>query len=429
MTSISKLPAPSSKPQSLQSGEVRLYYDANWQSRSYSILTRDYMNNVRHSISGTFIQDQATFVAFNLPVGTVMTLMDNVASLAPGQKVCDLSGCGRCVDLVGTGQTEGVDLGMLSMNDCVSAFFWRTVDIALGAIELYQNDIFRGNRNVIFLSEWESGVVHSIASWWLQDSVSSVRWTALNDRQMVGLFENSDGSGNSYQNIKGWGDNKEISNLGTVGFNDCTSSFKWNGLVPKKEIIQPFTLAVNLDTAKGVTLQQTESGVNKSTVPQSYAIKISDSESQTLTVTTTQTAVVGYSLSCTQSWSLGVKDVSSTSGSLTVGLSFSYTDTNTVSNSSTKTVLLDVSQTFNVPPLCNYNSRLSLQIGKLQPTQYTTTATRWYDQKVSGSEPDPDNHGWYKRTEEISGTVAGGFACNVQMQIDTSPLKPDDRSN
>jgi hypothetical protein len=421
MTSISKLPAPSSPPPSLSSGEVRLYYDDNWQSKYYSIRTNDYLNNARHSISGMFIQDEATFVAFNLPVGTVMTLTANVTSVAPGQKVWDLSGCGRCVDLVGTGQTEGVDLSKLNMNDCVSDFFWRKVDMALGAIELYQDVDFGGNRNVIFLSEWESGVVHSISSWWLQDSVSSVRWTSLNDRQIVSLFDNADGSGIPFDNIKGWGE-KEINNLKDVGFNDCMSSFQWNGLVPKKEIINPFTLPVSLDTSNSVSLQSKSSGTNNSTLPQSQQLKLTDSESQTLTVTTTETEVVGYNVSYTQTWSLGEKDVASAGGSLTVGLSYSYTNTNTTTNSLTKTVSLDVTETVNVPPMCNWNGVLSVQIGKLPPTSYTTTAERWYDQPVTNSVIDPANNNWYKRTETLNGTVAGGLACNTNVQLDTSPL-------
>lgn len=32
------------------------------------------------------------------------------------------------------------------MSDCVSAFFWRLVDLDLGAIELFDDSDFNGNR-------------------------------------------------------------------------------------------------------------------------------------------------------------------------------------------------------------------------------------------------------------------------------------------
>jgi hypothetical protein len=78
--------------------------------------------NQRHTVKSSLF-DRATFAAFNLPVGTVMTLMDNVKPVPAGKPVADLSGCGHCVDLVGTGKTEAVDLEVINMNDSVSAFF------------------------------------------------------------------------------------------------------------------------------------------------------------------------------------------------------------------------------------------------------------------------------------------------------------------
>ena len=38
-----------------------------------------------------------------------MTVMDNDIAPKAGTPVMDLSQCGRCIDLVGSGQTEAVD--------------------------------------------------------------------------------------------------------------------------------------------------------------------------------------------------------------------------------------------------------------------------------------------------------------------------------
>src|SRR5437763_1182156 len=92
--------------------------------------------------------------------------------------------------------------------------------IASGSVMLFFDDSnFGGNRSTIFLSEWNSGTLYSISDWWLQDRISSVRWKTLSDRQTAVLFDNSDGSGDQYNNIKGWGDVKEIASLPDVGFN------------------------------------------------------------------------------------------------------------------------------------------------------------------------------------------------------------------
>ena len=108
ISALTKLPAPSPPPPRLDSGTVVLYWDDNWSSRSLTLRTSDYAIGQRHTIPGPMF-DNATFVSFNLPVGTVMTLMDNVTPVPGGHTVSDLSNCGRCVDLVGTGQTEGVN--------------------------------------------------------------------------------------------------------------------------------------------------------------------------------------------------------------------------------------------------------------------------------------------------------------------------------
>lgn len=141
------------------------------------------------------MQDAATWVAFNLPVGVVMTLIDNNTPVESGHLVWELRNCGRCIDLVGTGQTEAVDLTQCNMNDCVSSFFWRKVDLAQGAIELFDDVNFQGNRSTLFLGEWPMGTAVSLENWWLRGRVSSVRWHMLDDRQTVALFSNTDGTG------------------------------------------------------------------------------------------------------------------------------------------------------------------------------------------------------------------------------------------
>ena len=69
--------AAAANPPALPSGSVRLYGNNNWGGNYLELSTKDYQGGARHSIMGMPMQDAATFIAFNLPVGTVMTLVDD----------------------------------------------------------------------------------------------------------------------------------------------------------------------------------------------------------------------------------------------------------------------------------------------------------------------------------------------------------------
>lgn len=404
---LTPLPAPSAPPPQQPSGTVTLFRDNNWSSASLSLSTTKYREGVRQLIGGTNMQDAATWVAFNLPVGTVMTLMDNATAIQTGHQVWDLIDCGRCVDLVGTGKTVAVNLVDCNMNDCVSAFFWRRVDLNQGAIELFDDDNFKGNRTTLFLSEWPFGKINSIDRWWLAGRVSSVRWKSLQDSQSASLFSSTDGTGISYDNIMAWGENKEIASLSAASFNDRMRSFTWQDLEPKREEIDPFTLqlGLNMENAESVSDVHTINNLNNS-LPQTVTLEVKRSDSQTLTVTESNTHVIGATLTYTHNW--GVPGL--VSDTLQVSLSYSYTRTDTTTNTLTKSIELDVSQPYTVPGNSSWEVSLVVEIGKLPPTAYTTTARRWYDQPVTGGVADPAHNGWYKRVEKLSGTINGGLA-------------------
>lgn len=417
---LTRLPAPPAPAPQLSSGTVALFRDDNWSSQRLDVSTDDYVPNQRQRIQSS-MNDQATFVAFNLPVGTVMTLTNDVASVPAGKTVADLSGCGPCVDLVGTGKTEAVDLRAVNMNDCVSTFFWREVDLNLGAIELFDDTNFGGNRSTIFLSEWNSGTIYSITSWWLQDRISSVRWKTLGDRQTAILFDNADGTGDQYGNIKGWGNTKEIASLPDVGFNDRASAFRWNGIVPMKEIIAPFTVSSGgAASSSGLTSMIT--GTNNSSVSQPVTVTLNNTDAQTVTVSTTDQFVVGVSTTISESATAGVKDIASSTTTWSMTLNYSYSHSDTKTTSETKTIALSISQTVNAPPTTSYVATLLVNIGQIPPTVYRTTAQRWYNVPVTGGVQDPANNNWYKRIEPVTVTITGSLASNTTVNIEATPL-------
>lgn len=74
---LTPLPSPGGKTPDLAPGTVAFFIDADWNSSRLDINTADYTANQRHVIT-SWMFDQASYVAFNLDAGTVMTLMDGL---------------------------------------------------------------------------------------------------------------------------------------------------------------------------------------------------------------------------------------------------------------------------------------------------------------------------------------------------------------
>lgn len=432
MATISKLPAPSTAPPNLPSNTVTLYKDASWTSKTqYSINLDDgHRDDTRHSLSGTSMQDESTWIAFNLPVGTVVTMMEHWVTPSNGN-VYNLAGCGRVVDLVGTGRTEGVDLTQCRMNDCISAWFSHTPDLSIGGVELYDDANFKGNRTVLFLSEWRASTgaetepqrrVHSLDKWYIKDRASSARWGALEDAQMVSLFNGNDGSGSSYENIQAWSKIREVSNFKEVGFNDVISSFRWNNLPPTKEVIAPVTIDVP-DTG-GKPLLSSLEGTNDSSAEQKKILTLSNASEQTTTVTVTNQYTagmeLGYSIS-NEKPGIGGNEITK-SWSFSLGFDYSRTETNEMSQ--TKTEAIELTYEFTVPPHSSFSASILVQLGQLPVgATYETTATRWYDKQLKGSTPDSSNGTTlYKRDERVTFHVGGSLALSSQMNVKSTPL-------
>lgn len=417
---LTKLPAPSSTPPQVAGGTVVLFKDNNWNSSRTTLSTRDYREGARHTIPKSGY-DNATYIAYNLPVGTVMTLVNHLTPVDEESGVADLKGCGGAVDLVGTGKTEGVDLTALHINDALSAFFWRKVDLDVGAIELFADSRFRGMRSTLFLCEWSKDEVHSLAGWWLQDKISSIRWKSL-DRQEVDLFNNADGSGAAYQNITGYSSTDEIADLKDIRINDALSSFRWRPLNPKKEVVHLFE--VRPESSNNTTWLSTEQqATNYNSGELQKELTFEFEKDEEISISTTDTFATGVTASASRT--LGPEASSTT---LSIEVSFSYEHTTEETHTYSKSISLTTTETVTVPPHSLLTAYLAAQIAEMPPTEFKTTAERWYDQQVRNSELDPSN-GWYKRTEQVTLSVQGGLASSIHSYVKTEPLpgyEPDD---
>ncbi|MBK9757168.1 MAG: ETX/MTX2 family pore-forming toxin [Nannocystis sp.] len=396
------------------------YLDNSWSSTSLTIRTANYTSGSLHSISGTSVRGGTTWVAFNLPVGIVLTLAQypNRTSNIVG----DLGGLGAVVDLIGTGRTEAVDLDKVKLNDEITAFFWRPVDLTVGVIELFSEPSYAGWRTAIFLSEWGQGVPVSLGTWFMKDRVRSARWLTLSETQSATLFDNVDGTGVSYDNIKGWGSIKSISDLGSVGFANKISSFSWKNIAPVKEIIVVPKVALSSYIQNATGLSTASTGVNNGSLDQKQIIAFTKSEAETVTVEVANTVSVGSEI--TASYSVNGLFASA---SLSVTLSFNYTTSTTKTTSWTKSSDISISHEFNVKARSSFTCELT-QVMAILPvgTRVTTTATRWYNVELPGTTMDPLNANLYKREETLYIDLSGALACGTDFEFEETLLDGSD---
>jgi hypothetical protein len=243
------LPTPlSAPPFELPSGSVLLFHDADWTGDKFKLSTEHWPANVRHDLAEHCQNRKAAWVAFNLPVGQVMTLTRHHRDVEGGQRICDLREVAQVADLVGTGRTEAVDLAQIDLGDAVSSFFWRDVDLTMGAIELYSDADFKGNRTILFLSEWPRGELHSLADWVIEDRLGSTRWSTMPDSQYCDLYQHGDGLGKQYPRMSGWHTGRrESADTSKYSLNDMVSAFRWDTLVTDRRAISSAFMDVLID--------------------------------------------------------------------------------------------------------------------------------------------------------------------------------------
>ncbi|KAL8867726.1 MAG: hypothetical protein Q9174_005473 [Haloplaca sp. 1 TL-2023] len=330
-------------------------------------------------------------------------------------------------DLIGSGQTRSDSLSSVGMVDKAAAFWWREVDLWQGAVQFFHDAPERGNFVTLFLSEWPRDVPNSMSEWWMNNQVSAVNWKALTDRQRMTLYQYEDGSGITFDNIKGWGSFKEIARLGDYGFNNRTSSFSWTSVSPKKEIIEPITLPANAD-AGSTSFTAFNSGYNRSDKEQPGEVKLKVEESQSVSVETSDTHHVGMSVKVSQTVKAGVESVASSETTVEVGFSYDYTNTQTVTRSSSKTIAVDITQGFVAPPWTHFRATVVASVSSCPPAEYHTTATRWYDYAIPNGVRDPANSNWYKRQEMVTFRIGGNLMSSHRWWIETTdlgtPVKP-----
>ena len=399
---------------SLQSGQVRLYRDISIYSTAFDIFTHGVVKNSAQRLP-TFALDSASLVYWNLPVGSVVTLIDDTTSVDKPSNDIHSS---RCFDCVGTGKTEFRKLTDVNLNDCVSAFVFYDYDVKLGYIEFFEDSNFGGNCMKLFLSRYQPNQVVSISSWYFQDRASSVKWDNLGELAFVSLMSNADGSGNRFDECYGFNPTKSCANLRQFWMNDAITSFRWSFRTPMKETIAQFRCPVNVSAiTNGQSYRNALQGKNDLPDPINITLSISEQNAQTITSTVVDSNSYGWAVGSTASFESG-----ETGGEVKLDFNGSKTNSLTSMTSTITTIALTKSANISVPPNSSFDASLVIQMGKISDTPFQTTATRWYDVPVVGGVRDPANYGWYKRDETIKGTFSGSVAGTTDMYSNIIPL-------
>jgi hypothetical protein len=427
-------PAPMLYSSAIPSGSVGLYPDASWTGTPFWIRTSAYTEKVQASFSGTSSQDSCTWVAFNLPVGTVMTLLKSATAPLANQPY-NFVDAGVCVDLIGNGSIQTVDLTQIDANDCLSALIWRRVDLEAGIFQLFDHEDCAGSGNTFFLDEWPVNKVNSLPGWDMSDKAASIYFGGLGVRAVT-LYDGAQGDGQSAQ-FAGWlrgveGPHGMGANLVGRGFNDKAASWDWSLLTPVYQTVEPFSInsTLSVDESLSVTLNSSGENEGASTVQQIAKFIYTISQAATLTVTSTSTygytQTTGFKFSVT----LGAGTIASATweAQLNIGFSQEFTDTATETVTTTQTLASEVNQLLSVPANSSWRATLTLQYAKVPPTRFETTARYFYEEEVPGSVSDPvtaaqlDYPALYVVSVPVFGFVDASLSVNAVSKVTTKPI-------
>ena len=405
------------------SGNVVLYKDASWDSAMLEISTTSsqYPEGHDFSFSGTSLQDEATWIAFNLPVGTVCTLFKNITDQPVNPY--NFAGAGVCVDLIGNGGVQTVDLVAYGANDCLSGGIWRTVNASEGWFQLFAATGCSGSFITVFLDEWPTSTANSLQGWNMDQAASSINYPCLTPVQILTLSANTDGSGqqqalgaaNPFRSCT----NAATANFTDSGMNDKIRSFSYTVIEPQKAVIDEVSVTFTATIPPGNTFNTSISGTNSTSTPVQVEMQLGKSQTYSVSTTSTLEYSMCVSISTTVTSTAGVPDVDFVSASTT--MSFSASAASTSSNTSGSSDTLDLGEvvTFTAPAYSNYSATASISIGNIPMTTVTTNGKFYYSTKLPGSVQEGS---LYVLNSPVVVNVAGGVKTTVTFDATSTPI-------
>ncbi len=406
-----------------------------WQSTPYKINLSDSDPGYQVSFAGTWIQDKSDFVAYNLPVGRVLTLFNNT-STPPKTEPYNFAGLGVCVDLFGTRKTETVDLAKVGAVNCLTSYIWRDPDFNTGLFQLFDTGskdepttATEGPRTTIFLSEWAKDQPHSLAKWAICDASDSIYYSGLN-AQSVFLYDGGNGDGAATAPFSGW-QRTTWALLRDEGFTNRAGSWSWMLLRPVYSVVDDVKIGLSDAAASTSSYTQEDKGTNRGDSTYTTGASFTNEATQSITTQVSKSVTTGSSLtaSLTSEYKAGVPGEEVTE-SWSIGITFSESETVSNSTDTTVTSTQTITQIFSVvvPPNHTWNVTWVVQTGKIPAVSYSTPGHYYYDKPVPGSYPDPDMAAKlgmtavYCLSATITGILKGSLAAGSTADIRTVPI-------
>jgi hypothetical protein len=357
-------------------------------------------------------------------VGTVCTLFNNVISNQSNPY--NFAGAGACVDLIGNGELQTVDLVAYGANDALSGGVWRTVNTSEGWFQLFRDLDCAGQFTTFFLDEWPTATVNSLAGWNLDNEATSISYPCLTPVQLLTLSANTDGSGQQVSlgaanPFGSWGTTAQV-NFIDSGMNDKVSAFSYLVIQPQKALIQSVSTQFVAPISDGNTFDTSIAGTNATSTQVQVQMLLAQSQTYSISTTSTLEYSMSLSVSATVSASAGVPGVDSFSASATTSFSTSMTNTSSNTNSSSQTFQLQQTVTFTAPAYSTYDATASISIGDIPTTSVTTTGQFYYSQNLPGSALDQAS-GLYVLTSPVTVLLSGGIGTQITFSADSTPTE------
>lgn len=403
-------------PKDLLVGEVRFYKDNTFSSESYSIFIGDYKK--KRSQRLLRLNDAATYLAWNLPKGYVVTFMDSLESVDNPNKDGSYHCLSATYDCVGTGTTQAIDLCSVNMNDKISAFYIHQYDPLYGYIELFTSQGLSGPSVKIFLSQYAMNQVVPVHQWWIQDRTYSIAWHNMAEVCCVSFYDNFDGSGAKMNEILGTDTDYQF-DLSKVNMQNKVSSFKWSVRGIYKQAMSSFTLSIDQSKLEKKIYQSVVEGVNAFPEEMTEVVTLDSVKETASSVTSFHEYSNGFSLSASASFNC----TEAFKAEVSVNVDISKTNTSETSDTTTTTKSVSQSYTAKIPAMHSYKVSLTFVVQQASETEFTADCIRWYDFKVKDSVEDVvDGAVRYKRIEKVRGVFQGDASYELIPIAEATPL-------
>lgn len=424
-TVSTQLPAGTEIPEN----HIVLFKDDKWDSESFTID----LDSAEYPIGTKFgypdFDDCVTWIAFNLPDGVVCTLYTDIPD-NPGS-AADFKDCGVCVDLIGNGTVQTIDLGAYDAFDCLSGGVWRTVQKDQGWVQLFrdwEDKKCSGQFITLFSTEWPTGGVNSLAGWWLKDKASSVNLPCLTPAQQVTFYQNDDGPGLSgtYGAVNPFGTSASPAEfgLGSKSLSDAVSAFKFEYIPPISVVIDSVKVGTVAQVLSGSSFTDTYHVTNDTDEPITKTFRFEIDKEQEISNTATQEYGTSTTITASVSASSGVPDVNGVKVELSTSFTFSTSTSSSRTTTNSQTTDLSQEVTFTAQPRAITTAIASLDLGTLPSTPVSTHGRFYYAAHLPGSVKQTEGQfkGLYLLEVPIDVEIAGGVGSQMDIVATAIPI-------